>query len=160
MAPDTGAMTGTWKGPDGSGWFHLRFASDSRSFQGEWGLDADKQPRGHISGSIVNTAQIWVHGLWETASSSIAFSGGSLRFEQNGETVTGVFKDGHLAGSLPRGSSVLVGRWRGEHDGNVTLTFAADGRSFEEPGPCSTAAGDASSAAERRGVAGVALRNR
>jgi hypothetical protein len=132
MTPDTGAMNGTWKGPNGSGWIHLRFASDSRSFQGEWGLDDDKQPRGHISGSIVNTAQMWVHGLWETASSSIAFSGGSLRLEQSGESVTGVFKDGHLAGSLPRGSNVMVGRWRGEHGtGNVTLTFAADGRSFE-----------------------------
>ena len=132
MAPDTGAMNGTWKGPNGSGWIHLRFASDSRSFQGEWGLDADTQPRGHISGSAVNTAELWVHGLWETASSSIDFSGGSLRLEQNGENVTGVFKDGHLAGSLARGSNVLVGRWRGEHGtGNVTLTFAPDGRSFE-----------------------------
>jgi hypothetical protein len=132
MAPDTGAMNGTWKGPNGSGWIHLRFASDSRSFQGEWGLTADSQPRGHISGSVVNTTQMWVHGLWETASSSIDFSGGSLRLDQNGANVTGVFKNGHLAGSLPRGSSVLVGRWRGEHgSGNVTLTFAADGRSFE-----------------------------
>jgi hypothetical protein len=132
MATESDEMTGTWQGPRGSGWIRLRFASDSRSFQGEWGLGSESQARGNITGSIVNTTQLWVRGLWETASSSIDLAGGWLKLEQNGQTVTGVFKDGHFQGALPRGSNVLVGRWRGEHGtGDISLTFGPDGNNFQ-----------------------------
>jgi hypothetical protein len=72
-----------------------------------------------------------VRGLWQTASSSIDLAGGSLRLDQTGQSINGTFKDGHLVGTLPRGSNVLYGHWRGVHgSGFVTLTFAADGNSF------------------------------
>ena len=142
MAPDADTMTGTWQGQHGSGWIKLRFASDSRSFQGEWGVGSEAQPRGHISGSMVNMAQLWVKGLWQTASSSTDLSGGSLTLEQNGQTIVGTFKGGHLQGALPRGSSVMTGRWRGSRGtGTIVLTFASDGNSFQGTWTLGTAPG-------------------
>jgi hypothetical protein len=76
--------------------------------------------------------QLWERGLWDTASSSTQFSMGKLKLQQSGQTVTGSFKGGHLYGKLPRGSSMLSGRWRNaRRDGNIVVTFSSDGRTFQ-----------------------------
>ena len=64
IAPASSTMNGTWKGPRGDGWVKLQFTPDGRGFAGDWGLANDAQPRGHITGTVVNTTQLWVRGLW------------------------------------------------------------------------------------------------
>lgn len=149
LAQDPGNLvetfTGSWKGPVGQGWLRLQFTPDSKSFHGDWGVNGDSQARGQIVGDSmlqrafqhrapapVQSAQVWVHGLWSTASSSSAFPVGKLTFRQDGRTVFGMYKGGHLEGTLPPGSSVLTARWRGNRGtGNIVLTFALDGKTFQ-----------------------------
>ncbi len=132
MAADANNLNGTWKGPSGNGWIKLQFADDSKGFEGSWGLSSDAQPQGNITGSVVNHAQLWVRGLWQTASSGEALAASPFKLEQEGQTVIGSYKGGHFQGTLPRGSVVLVGRWRdASRSGDVTLKFASDGKSFQ-----------------------------
>jgi hypothetical protein len=132
MASDANTLAGTWKSPSGNGWIKLQFADDSKSFQGTWGLSPGAEPSGHIDGSIVNTAQLWVRGLWQIASSGAPFTSNVLTLQQEGQTVTGSFKSGHLQGTLPRGSLSLSGTWRDSHGtGIFLLKFASDGKSFQ-----------------------------
>jgi len=132
MALDANALTGTWKGPGGSGWIKLQFTDDGKSFQGTWGLAQNAEAAGQIDGSVVNTAQLWVRGLWEIASSGAAFAANVLKLQQQGQTVTGSFKGGHLQGTLPRGSYSLNGTWRDAHGTGVfALKFAPDGMRFQ-----------------------------
>jgi hypothetical protein len=132
MALDSNTLTGTWQGPDGHGWIDLRFADDSRSFDGTWGLAAGAQPSGHVAGTVVNTAQLWVRGLWSVASSGPAFTTDTLKFQQEGQTVIGSYRDGRLQGTLARGSFVLAGTWRDANGtGSLVFKFAPDGKSFQ-----------------------------
>jgi hypothetical protein len=132
IAPGGNYFTGTWKGPSGDGWIKLQFTADSKAFQGEWGLTSDTQSHGSIVGSTINHTQLWVRGLWDIASSGGAFAGGALKLQQEGQTVIGSYKDGHLQGTLPRGSGVLTGRWRDPRGtGDLVFTFASDGKSFQ-----------------------------
>lgn len=132
MASDANVLTGTWKGPNANGWIKLHFADDSKSFQGTWGLSPGAEASGQIAGSIVNTAQLWVRGLWQIASSGAALTGNALRLQQEGQTVSGFFKSGHLQGTLPRGSLLLSGNWRDSHGAGVLLLkFSSDGMSFQ-----------------------------
>jgi hypothetical protein len=132
MAPDSNNLTGTWKGSSGHGWINLRFADDSRSFEGEWGFASDTEPHARIVGSVVNHSELAVRGPWNIASSGDAFAASVLTFTQEGQTVTGSYKNGRLQGTLPRGSSVLTGTWRDAHgSGNFTFRFSGDGRSFQ-----------------------------
>jgi hypothetical protein len=132
MSSDANTFTGTWKGPSGNGWVKLQFADDSQSFKGSWGLAPDAEAAGQIVGSVVNTSQLWVRGVWEIASSGGAFTANVLKLQQEGQLVTGSFKDGHLQGTLPRGSLSLNGTWRDSHEtGVVVLKFASDGMHFQ-----------------------------
>jgi hypothetical protein len=133
MAPDGNNLTGTWKTPSGAGWIKLQFADDSKSFQGVWGFASDaQQPQGHIVGIVVNRAQLWVRGLWNVASSGEAFAASALKLQQEGHTVIGSYKGGHLQGTLPLGSLVLTGTWRDSRgSGNVVFKFASDGNTFQ-----------------------------
>jgi hypothetical protein len=132
MGSDANNLTGTWKGPSGNGWIKLQFADDSKSFDGEWALASETQPQGHIVGSVVNRAQLMVRGLWEIASSGEALAASALKLQQEGQTVIGSYKGGHLQGTLPRGSFVLTGRWRDSRGtGDVVFKFASDGKSFQ-----------------------------
>ncbi len=133
MASDANNLTGTWKTPSGEGWIKLQFTDDSRSFAGTWGFASDaQQPQGHIIGAAVSHAQLWVRGLWNVASSGEAFATSTLKLSQEGQTVIGSYKGGHLQGTLPIGSVVLTGRWRDSRGtGNVVLKFAANGKSFQ-----------------------------
>ncbi len=129
---DTYALAGSWKEPNGSGWIKLQFADNGKSFQGTWGLAAGAEAVGQISGSVADTAQLHVNGLWEIASSGGAFSGNNLKLEQQGQTVIGSFKDGRLQGTLTRGSSSLSGTWRDAHGtGYVAIKFTSDGMHFQ-----------------------------
>jgi|GEM_PF-1034568 hypothetical protein len=132
VASDANTLTGTWKGPSGNGWIKLQFADDSKTFQGTWGLAPDAEAAGQIVGSVVNTSQLWVRGLWEIASSGAAFTANVLKLQQEGQTVTGSFKGGHVQGTLPRGSLSLSGTWRDTHGTGVfVLKFASDGMHFQ-----------------------------
>ena len=132
MAMDSNTFTGTWQGASGHGWIKLKFADDSKSFEGAWGLVAGTEPSGHMTGSIVNTAQLWVRGPWNVASSGAAFTTTALKFEQEGQKVTASYNGGHLQGTLPRGSNVLTGTWRDSHGtGSFVFKFASDGKSFQ-----------------------------
>jgi hypothetical protein len=132
MASDANNLTGTWKGPSGNGWIKLHFADDSKSFDGEWALTSETQPQGHIVGSVVNHAQLMVRGLWQIASSGEALAASALKLQQEGQTVIGSYKGGHLQGTLPLGSFVLTGRWRDSRGtGDVVFKFASDGKSFQ-----------------------------
>jgi hypothetical protein len=132
MASDANTLTGTWRGPSGNGWIKLQFADDSESFQGTWGLATGAEAAGQIVGSVVNTSQLWVRGLWEIASSGAAFTANVLKLQQQGQTVTGSFNGGHLQGTLPRGSLSLSGTWRDSHGTGVfVLKFAPDGMHFQ-----------------------------
>ncbi len=131
MATDTNAFAGTWKSPSSNGWIKLQFDDDSRGFQGTWGLVPGTEPAGQITGSVLNTAQLGIKGLWQIASSGAAFGGDVLKFDQNGQAVTGSFKNGRLQGTLPRGSQALSGTWRDSHGTGVfELKFSSDGMSF------------------------------
>jgi hypothetical protein len=132
MASDSNSLTGMWKRSGGTGWFKLQFADDSRSFQGTWGLPTDTVPQGQIVGSLVDRSQLWVRGPWQIASSGEAIAASNLKFEQQGQTVSGLYKGGHLQGTLARGSLELVGRWRDARGtGDLVFKFAADGNSFQ-----------------------------
>ncbi len=129
---DTNALTGNWKEPNGSGWIKLQFADDGKSFTGTWGLAPGAEAAGAINGSVADTAQLHVNGRWEIASSGGAFSGNVLQLEQQGQTITGSFKDGRLQGTLARGSSSLSGTWRDAHGtGVVGLKFTSNGMHFQ-----------------------------
>ncbi len=131
MATDANSFAGTWKSPSSNGWIKLQFADDSKSFQGTWGLVPGTEPAGQITGSVVDTAQLGVKGLWQIASSGATFSGDVLKLDQNGQAVTGAFKNGRLQGTLPRGSQSLFGTWRDSHGTGVfELKFSSDGMSF------------------------------
>lgn len=131
MATDANSFEGTWKSPSSSGWIKLQFADDSKSLQGTWGLVAGTEPAGQITGSVLDTAQLGVKGLWQIASSGAAFGGDVLKLDQSGQTVIGAFKNGHLQATLPRGSRSMFGTWTDSHGtGVVELKFAADGMSF------------------------------
>jgi hypothetical protein len=131
MATDANDFTGTWKSSGSNGWIKLQFADDSKSFQGTWGLVPGTEPAGQITGSVVNTAELGVRGLWQIASSGAAFGGAVLKLDQNGQTVTGSFKNGRLQGMLPRGSRSLYGTWTDPRGtGVVELKFSSDGMSF------------------------------
>lgn len=132
MALDSNTFTGTWQGSSGHGWINLKFADDSKSFEGAWGLVAGTEPSGQLSGTTVNTAQLWVRGLWNIASSGAAFTTSDVKLQQEGQTVIGSYNGGHLQGTLPRGSRVLTGTWRDSHGtGSFVFRFASDGKSFE-----------------------------
>jgi hypothetical protein len=133
MAADANDLTGTWKTPSGNGWIKLQFADDSKSFAGTWGFASDaQQPQGHLIGTVVSHAQLWVRGLWNVASSGEAFATSTVKLSQEGQTVIGSYKGGHLQGTLPIGSVVLTGRWRDSRGtGNLVFKFAADGKSFQ-----------------------------
>jgi hypothetical protein len=136
MALDSNTMTGTWQGSSGHGWIKLKFADDSKSFEGTWGLVPGSEPSGEMTGTTgdnaQNTAQLWVKGLWDVASSGAAFTTSSVKFQQEGQTVIGSYIGGHLQGTLPRGSHVLTGTWRDSHGtGSFVFKFASDGRSFQ-----------------------------
>jgi hypothetical protein len=132
MAMDSNTFTGTWQGASGHGWMKLKFADDSKSFEGAWGVVAGTEPSGQMTGSIVNTAQLWVRGLWNVASSGAAFTTNALKFEQEGQTVTASYNGGHLQGMLPRGSYALTGTWRDSRGtGSFVFKFASDGKSFQ-----------------------------
>ena len=132
MAMDSNTLTGTWQGASGHGWIKLKFADDSKTFDGAWGVVAGTEPSGQMTGTIVNTAQLWVRGLWNVASSGAAFTTSALKFEQEGQTVTASYKGGHLQGTIPRGSYVLTGTWRDSHGtGSFVFKFASDGKSFQ-----------------------------
>lgn len=127
-----GVFKGTWKGTQADGWLMLRFSPDSTQFQGDWGLTSDTQARGHLAGSIVSHAQMWVRGLWEVASSSETLGSRTIELKQQGETVTGTFKNGHLQGTLAPGSLTMTGKFRDNlGSGWVTLKFTPDGRTFD-----------------------------
>ena len=127
-----GAMKGTWKGTQSDGWLKVQFSPDSTQFTGDWGLTSDTQPRGHIIGSIVNHAQMWVRGLWQVESTSQTLGSHTIELKQQGQTVTGTFKNGHLQGTLPPGSLTLTGRFRDNlGSGWVTLKFTPDGKAFD-----------------------------
>lgn len=131
MASETNALNGTWKGPGGSGWIKLQFADDSKTFQGSWGVADGTEPSGHIEGTVVDTTQLSVKGLWQIASSGSALAGNVIKLDQRGQTVTGSYKDGHLQGMLPRGSHSLSGTWKDPHGtGVIVLTFGSDGMTF------------------------------
>lgn len=131
MAADANSFAGDWKSSSSSGWIKLQFADDSKSFQGTWGLVPGTEPAGEITGSVVDTAQLGVKGLWQIASSGAAFGGDVLKLDQSGQTVTGAFKNGRLHGTLPRGSRALFGTWMDYHGtGVVELKFSSDGMSF------------------------------
>jgi hypothetical protein len=139
MASDSNTFAGTWKGPDSNGWIKLQFADDSKSFEGDWGLAAGAEASGHIVGSTaghsvgstVDHSQLWVRGLWDMASSGEALTANTLSLQQQGPTVVGSYKGGHLQGTLPRGSLVLTGRWRDSRgSGDLVFKFASDGKSF------------------------------
>jgi hypothetical protein len=132
MAMDSNTLTGTWQGASGHGWIKLKFADDSKTFDGAWGVVAGTEPFGQMTGTIVNTAQLWVRGLWNVASSGAAFTTSALKFEQEGQTVTASYKGGRLQGTLPRGSYALTGTWRDSHGtGSFAFKFASDGKSFQ-----------------------------
>lgn len=132
MAADSNTLSGTWKSSAGHGWIKLQFADDSRSFQGTWGLAAGSEASGQIDGNVVDTSQVSVRGLWNIASSGVAFTSTVLNLQQRGQTVTGAYKDGHLQGTLPRGSQTLSGTWRdARRTGDFAFKFAADGKSFQ-----------------------------
>lgn len=132
MASDSNTMSGTWKSSTGNGWIKLQFADDSRSFDGSWGLAAGGEASGHIVGNVVDTGQLLVRGLWNVASSGVAFTNAILDLQQQGQTVTGSYKSGHLQGTLPRGSQMLSGTWRdSRRTGEFAFKFAADGKSFQ-----------------------------
>jgi hypothetical protein len=141
MATDSNTFDGTWKGPNSNGWIKLQFADDSRSFQGTWGLTAGTEPAGSVTGSlrnvpnsnaIANAGPVEVRGLWRIASSGKAFSSDVLKLEQDGRSVTGSYKNGHLEGTLSHGSHSLSGNWRDPYGNGVfTLRFASDGMSFQ-----------------------------
>lgn len=154
LAPDADSFvdtfSGLWKGPEGQGWLRLQFSPDSKSFEGQWGVARDAQPSGHIVGvstfqriASVSThrvaanqatpaMQLGVAGLWKTASSSSAFPIGTLTLRQNGRSVVGTYKSGHLEGTLPPGSNVLTAHWRSaDRTGYVALKFAPDGKTFQ-----------------------------
>ena len=127
-----GLFKGTWKGTQADGWLLLRFSPDSTQFSGDWGLTSDTQARGHITGSIVSHAQMWVRGLWEVASSSETLGSRTIELKQQGETVTGTFKNGHLQGTLAPGSLTMTGHFRDNlGTGVVTLKFTPDGKAFD-----------------------------
>jgi len=130
---------GTWKGPNSNGWIKLQFADDSRSFQGTWGLTAGTEPAGTVTGSVRNvppspnnaTGALDVRGLWRIASSGGAFSGDTLNLAQQGRSVSGSYKDGHLEGTISSSSHSLSGNWRDARGTGVfTINFASDGMSF------------------------------
>jgi len=132
MATESNTLSGTWKSSDGHGWIKLQFADDSRSFQGTWGLAVGSEASGQIEGNVVDTSQMSVRGLWNIASSGVAFTSAVLNLQQRGQTVTGAYKDGHLQGTLPRGSQTLSGTWRdSRRTGDFAFKFAADGKSFQ-----------------------------
>lgn len=132
MALDSNTLTGTWRGPSGTGWIKLQFADDSKSFEGTWGIASDTEPSGHFAGTIVNTAQVWVRGLWNVASSGAAFTTNVLKLQQEGQTIIGSYSGGRLQGTLPRGSLVLTGTWRDSHGtGILVFRFSSDGKSFQ-----------------------------
>jgi hypothetical protein len=156
---DTNALTGNWKEPNGSGWIKLQFADDGKSFAGTWGLAAGAEAAGQINGSVADTAQLHVNGLWEIASSGGAFSGNVLQLEQQGQTITGSFKDGRLQGTLARGSSSLSGTWRDARGtGVVGLKFTSNGMHFQ--GTWTRKGGNSGSLIGKRVIAATpALRN-
>ncbi|MBV9332559.1 MAG: hypothetical protein JO146_00980 [Candidatus Eremiobacteraeota bacterium] len=134
---------GTWKGPNSNGWMKLQFADDSRSFQGTWGLTPGSEPAGTVSGSVrnapanVSTAtnttagELDIRGLWHIASSGGAFAGDTLKLEQQGRSVSGSYKNGHLEGTISSSSHSLSGNWRDARGTGVfTISFASDGMSF------------------------------
>lgn len=140
MATDSNSLDGTWKGPDSNGWIKLQFADDSRSFQGTWGLTPGTEPAGTVTGSVRNvppsasnnaTGELDVRGLWRIASSGGAFPGETLKLEQQGQSVTGSYKNGHLEGTISNSSHSLSGNWRdASGNGVLTISFASDGMSF------------------------------
>jgi hypothetical protein len=141
MATDANSFDGTWKGPNSNGWIKLQFADDSRSFQGTWGLTPGTEPAGTLTGSVRNlppntnttyTGQLEVRGLWHIASSGAAFSGDTLKLQQQGRAVSGFYKNGHLEGTMSGGSHELSGNWRDAYGTGVfSLKFASDGMSFQ-----------------------------
>jgi hypothetical protein len=140
MATDSNTFNGTWKGPNSNGWIKLQFADDSRSFQGTWGLTPGTEPAGNITGSVRNvppnpgsnaTGQLDVRGLWHIASSGGAFAGDVLKLEENGQSVSGSYKNGHLEGTLSHAAHSMSGNWRDANGKGVfTISFASDGMSF------------------------------
>lgn len=148
MSTSANTFDGTWKGPNNSGWIKLQFADDSRSFQGTWGLTPGTEPAGTVTGSVRNvpptannatgnnatgnaTGELDVRGLWHIASSGGAFPGDTLKLEQQGRSVSGSYKDGHLEGTLSSSSHSLSGNWRDARGaGLFTISFASDGMSF------------------------------
>ena len=156
---DTYTLTGNWKEPNGSGWIKLQFADNGKSFQGTWGLSPGTEAAGQITGSVADTAQLHVNGLWEIASSGGAFSGNVLKIEQQGQTITGSFKNGRLQATLMRGSSSLSGTWRDAHGtGDVAIKFTSDGMHFQ--GTWARKGGSSGSIIGRRVTAAMpALRN-
>lgn len=143
MASDN-TFDGTWKGPDSSGgWIKLQFSDDSRSFQGTWGLTPGTEPAGTVTGSVRNappnatsnstntSGELDIRGLWHIASSGGAFPGDTLKLDQQGRSVSGSYKDGHLEGTISSSSHSLSGNWRDARGTGVfTISFASDGMSF------------------------------
>ena len=156
---DTNTLTGSWKEPNGSGWIKLKFADDGKSFAGTWGLAAGAEAAGEINGGVVDTSLLHVNGLWEIASSGGAFYGNVLKLTQQGETITGSFKDGRLQGTLTRGSASLSGTWRDAHGtGVVALKFTSNAMHFQ--GTWTRKGGSSGSIIGKRVIAATpALRN-
>lgn len=139
MATGSNTFDGTWKGPNSNGWIKLQFADDSRSFQGTWGLTPGTEPAGTVTGSVRDvppspnntTGELDVRGLWQIASSGGAFSGNTLKLDQQGRSVNGSYKTGHLEGTISSSSRSLSGNWRDAHGiGVFTISFASDGMTF------------------------------
>jgi hypothetical protein len=139
MTASSNTFDGTWKQPNGNGWIKLQFADDSRSFQGTWGLTPGTEAAGTISGSVRNappnpsssSVQLDVRGLWRIASSGGAFPGDTLKLDQEGRSVSGFYKNGHLEGTISNSSHTLSGNWRDARGiGVFTISFASDGMSF------------------------------
>jgi hypothetical protein len=139
------SFDGTWKGPNSNGWIKMQFADDSRSFQGTWGLTPGTEPAGTVTGSVRNVppsannntangttnGELDIRGLWHIASSGGAFPGDTLKLEQQGRSVSGSYKDGHLEGTLSSSSHSVSGNWRDARGTGVfTISFASDGMSF------------------------------
>ncbi len=156
---DTNTLTGNWKEPNGSGWIKLKFADDGKSFAGTWGLAPGAESAGEINGGVVDTSQLHVNGIWEIASSGGAFTGNVLKLTQQGERITGSFKDGRLQGTLARGSASLSGTWRDAHGtGVVGLKFTSNGMQFQ--GTWTRKGGSGGSIIGKRVIAATpALRN-
>jgi hypothetical protein len=163
MSTDSNTFNGTWKGASGTGWIKLQFADDSRSVVGSWGLAPGTDASGQFAGSTgsggstpshTGSGVLGVRGLWHIASSGPAFTSDRLQLEQQGENVSGSFKDGHLEGTIPPGSHSLSGSWRDSHGSGIfTLRFASDGMSFK--GTWTTKHNNAGSVIGKRVVAAM-----